>query len=87
MTKTVKALKEEYPNEMCSGNAEPVKAEMTPLSVEKLKGGYNLLCSGNIRVVPLKLSGIIRDKIGKAKLKESNNKMKNPLRIKDYSGR
>ena len=59
MTKTVKALKEEYPNEMCSGN---------------------------IRVVPLKLSGIIRDKIVKAKLKKSN-KMKNPLGIKGYSGR
>ena len=83
MTKTVKALKEEYPNEMCSGNAEPVKAEMTPLSVEKLKGGYNLLCSGNIRVVPPEASRRILYNL-EAKLEELN---KMPLRIKGYSGR
>ena len=85
MTKTVKALKEEYPKKMCSGNAEPVETEMTPLSVEKLKGGYDLLCSGNIRPVPLKASIGIHYKL-EAKL-EVSNKMKNPLRIKDYSGR
>ena len=64
MTKTVKALKEEYPNEMCSGN---------------------------IREVPVNASERIRDKL-KVELKELNelkesNKMKNPLRIKGYSGR
>lgn len=70
MTKTVSDLKKEYPYDRGSGETEPVKAVVTPLSVEKLKGGYNLLCSGDVKIVPSVASKRIHENLV-AKLKEA----------------
>ena len=52
MTKTVKALKEEYPNEMCSGNIRDVPLKVSRIIHYKLEAKLK-----NKRKNPLRIEG------------------------------